>query len=156
MVKVILLLFGWLIPPLNPNGNELLKWRVTVGVVAMANSVAIGGAVALALGAVPILFPGFVKNTELMELKSTVTAKAQTQDNTLRSLQTNQLDSKILDTRSRQCGAEKAKEKAQAAGLDDSFNAGVLSFTTQRLYEELRDYYALTQQEYRLPRCNEL
>jgi hypothetical protein len=155
-MEKFLLLFGWLIPPLNPTGNELLKWRVTVGVVAMANSVAIGCTVALALGAVPLLFPGFVKNTELTELKTQISSKAQQQDGKLQLLQVNQMDSKILDIRSRQCGAEKAREKAIAAGQDTSFNQGVLSFTTERLYELLRDYYSLTGAQYRLPKCEEL
>lgn len=127
-------IFLGLLPPREGHGSQVYRWRVTVAVMVMANAFAISGFSALAFGMVPMFFHGFAKADDVTTVKQQFSV-----------IQTNQLDAKILDTRTRQCRAILGK------------NESALQFATERLQAELNDYQTLTGgRRYRLPGCEEL
>ena len=133
-------LAGWLAPPpVDADAQQLRRWRVTVAVVTMTNTVGTIGAVVLALGLVPFITSGFAP-----------AAKLEGTQLQLAQLQVNQLDTKILDTRTRQCDAGRKR----ANGDPEAENA--VRFATGRLQEQLNEFFKLTGRTYRLPDCSEV
>lgn len=158
-MKLLVLLFGWLVPPEDADGNRLARWRVTVAVFVMANTLGIFGVAALALGVFPLVFPGFVRADNIDQINGKISAVQVQQQQQIAAaqsqiaqVQVNQLDSKIIETRSRLCGAVKAR----AAGKPNPDLDSVIRFATERQQEELDQYWNLTRRVYRLPRCEEL
>lgn len=154
-MEQLLLLLGralrWLLPPAaDAEGHLVRRWRVTVVVVTMTNSAVTGTFIALALGAVPVLFGGFAPAKVVDDLRAKNGLVQRDQEAQLAQLQENQLDSKILDTRTRQCRAiderKKGNELAEQA----------VQFATVRLQEQLDDFWNLTKRVYRLPACSEV
>lgn len=127
-------IFLGLLPPRGGDGSLVYRWRVTVAVMTMANAFGLAGFCAFSLGLAPMLFHGFAKADDVKIVKQQFAV-----------IQTNQLDAKILDTRTRQCRAIVSK------------NESALQFATERLQAELNDYLTLTGgRAYRLPGCDEL
>lgn len=127
-------IFLGLLPPRESGGNNVYRWRVTVSVMIMANTFVIVGLSALSFGMTPLFFHGFAQADGLAAVQQQFA-----------TIQTNQLDAKILDTRTRQCRAILSK------------NESALQFATERLQIELNDYQSLTKGlRYRLPGCEEL
>jgi hypothetical protein len=122
-----------LVPPHGTEGNDVYRWRVTVAVMIMANSFGIIGLSAVAFGFAPVLFHGFASADAVHSVREQFA-----------QIQTNQLDAKIMDTRTRQCRAIVTK------------NETALQFATERLQAELNEYMALTNKRYRLPECSEV
>ena len=126
-------------PEPGADATKIQRWRFTVMAVTMANAVATTVSLAMIFGAVPAVFAGFAP------MSANAAQQAQ-----LDTLQKNQLDSKIMDTRARQCASIKLREKGDA-------NAdGPLRFATGRLQEQLDEYQRLTRDRYRLPDCSEV
>ena len=124
-----------LVPPHDAEGNAVYRWRVMLVVIVMSNSLGIVVGTILSLGIVPAVFQGFAHTRDVVEMGQQFS-----------DVQRNQLDSKILDTRTRQCASIATK------------NQGALLFATARLQGELEAWSRLTQgrDPYRLPPCEEL
>lgn len=135
MREFLAVIFSGLVPPHDATPAAVFRWRTWVAVILMANSVSIVVVTVLAFGGAPLVFGGFARSETL----ENVTQK-------IANVRTDQLDAKILETRTRQCSAILSK------------NEPALQFATQRLQEQLRAWLNLRpdQKEYRLPACEEL
>lgn len=123
-----------LVPPHDAEGPTVYRWRLAVAVMTMSNAFGVVGLTVLCFGTAPIFFHGFAKVDDVASVKAQFS-----------TIQTNQIDAKILDTRTRQCLAIASK------------NGSALQFATARLQDELSEYETLSGgRRYRLPACEEL
>lgn len=155
MGKELWEVFCWIVrfltpPPVNASPERLWRWRVKVAVITMSNSAVTAVFIALALGAAPALFAGFTTQDKVKAVRDEFAAVQGSQQLQLLQVQKNQLDTKILETRTRQCAAIKQRDKG-VPGAEPA-----LEFATERIQEELDDFYRLVHQRYRLPDCSEV
>lgn len=87
---------------------------------------------ALAIGMIPLFFSGFASASDLNE-----------QVALNKQIRVEQLDTKLYDTRGRQCAAIQ------------NHNSAALQSETQRLQEKLVDYARVAERPYRVPGCDE-
>ena len=152
MQELFLTLMRLVIPEPGADPVKDYRWRLTIAGLVLTNSFGTVLAVLLALGAIPVVSHGFASADAMVVVQKQWAETQQKNQQQFDALQTSQLDTKIMDTLTRQCGAIKAK----SMGNTDPNLDSVVRFMTERLNEELDTFYNLAGHQYRLPGCEEL
>lgn len=119
------------------------RYRAAVSIVLVVTVMALAANIARCFGALSFIgLAGYANADAVTELKGQITELAKAQTDALNEIKTNQLDSKLLDDRKRQCAM--ARDNADARYLIEG-----------RINWELEQYQRLSGQLYRLPDCSE-
>lgn len=124
---------GALRPPApDADPKYVTRWRNNVSSTLFLLVVAVTLSNLLALGVIPFLFPGFALANDLQKQVQIAT-----------QIRIEQLDTKLFDTRGRQCAAMVNK------------NTAAVQSETQRLQDKLNEYQDVAKRVYRVPNCDE-
>ena len=125
---------GAITPPDGTDGKETQRWRVNISIIVGALVVGNVFHVVWACGWLTMFgMTGFAQANEVTDQKQILAA-----------LQTNQLDTALLNSRTRQCEAIVQN------------NPNARQFATERLQYLLEQWQTLVKSPWRVPECSEL
>lgn len=125
---------GAITPPATADGIALRKWRVNISIIVGALVVSNGFHIAWACGWLTLFgLTGFAQAGDMNDQK-----------HALAVMQANQLDTALLNSRTRQCDAINQN------------NPNARQFATERLQYLLEQYQRLVGSGWRIPECKEL
>lgn len=143
MQEFLLRAFSWLIPPHDADMKRVYRWRVSMALCTMANSIGLAALTVLSFGIFPVVFQGFAHTRDVSDMGGQIT-----------EVRRYQIDGKIMDARSKQCALMNGPLPRNP--LDESLNRDALLFAAGRLQGELEAFTRLVGHPYRLPGCAEL